>query len=151
MHITVLCIGFLKSGEMASLAQEYLKRMSWKVAIKEFEAKKNLAKEDVNAQENAWLLSQLSDRAFVIVCDERGDNLSSRDFADLFEKSSSDWKEIIIILGGADGLSDNLRKRANKKISFGKLTWPHKLARVMLLEQLYRCQQILNRHPYHRD
>ena len=84
--------------------------------------------------------------------DERGTSLSSRDFAakiDGFQNNS--FGTVQFIIGGADGLSDDIRKKAHFMMSFGKQTWPHMLARAMLAEQLYRATSILANHPYHRE
>ena len=84
--------------------------------------------------------------------DERGRQLGSRDFA----QKLGAWRdqgvaEIAFVIGGADGLAESLRRRADLTLSLGQMTWPHMLARAMLVEQIYRAQQILAGHPYHRD
>jgi 23S rRNA (pseudouridine1915-N3)-methyltransferase len=78
--------------------------------------------------------------------------MSSRDFA----AKIKGWQEqglahLVFLIGGADGVTDDVRKQADFSLGFGRLTWPHRLVRVMLLEQLYRAQQINAGHPYHRD
>jgi 23S rRNA (pseudouridine1915-N3)-methyltransferase len=84
--------------------------------------------------------------------DERGKSLPSLKFADKIRDLQNQGRSHIqFIIGGADGLGDDIRKRADLLLSFGAQTWPHMLARVMLLEQIYRCQQILSGHPYHRE
>jgi 23S rRNA (pseudouridine1915-N3)-methyltransferase len=91
-------------------------------------------------------------RQIVVVLDERGRNLSSRDFAAQMGIWRDDGAaEIAFLIGGADGHDDGVRKRADLLLSLGALTWPHQLVRVLLAEQLYRAQQILAGHPYHRD
>ena len=94
----------------------------------------------------------LSPTSIKIALDERGKTLSSRELSgkiqDFQNESAS---EIQFIIGGANGLSDELRKECNFLLSFGRVTWPHMLARIMLIEQIYRSQQILSGHPYHRD
>ena len=94
----------------------------------------------------------ISEHAFVIVLDEKGNGLRSLDFAKTLENFQHTGEtHIQFIIGGADGLTDEIKGRANLLLSFGQQTWPHMLARVMLLEQIYRAQQILNNHPYHRE
>jgi 23S rRNA (pseudouridine1915-N3)-methyltransferase len=84
--------------------------------------------------------------------DERGASLPSRKFAEKFQNLQNESRSNVqFIIGGADGLNDEIRGRADFLLSFGRQTWPHMLARVMLLEQIYRVQQILKNHPYHRD
>ena len=91
-------------------------------------------------------------RARLILLDERGQDLPSRDFAARLE----DWQEqgaaqLTFVIGGAEGVLDVMRQRADFILGFGRATWPHRLARVMLLEQIYRARQITAGHPYHRD
>ena len=90
--------------------------------------------------------------ATLIALDERGKSLSSRDFADRLGRWRDDGEdEIAFIIGGAGGLDKAILDRASLVLSLGPMTWPHQLARGLLLEQLYRGQQILAGHPYHRD
>jgi 23S rRNA (pseudouridine1915-N3)-methyltransferase len=98
------------------------------------------------------LLARVPDRAVVIALDERGTALTSAAFAQKITK----WRDsgasgLAFLIGGADGHPDSLRQRADFLLSLGPMTWPHLLVRGMLLEQLYRAQQILAGHPYHRE
>ncbi len=151
MNIQLLVCGRLKKGAHFDLFQDYLKRMEWTVQVHEIESRhKDQAK--IHTDECAQILERITTQSYVIVMDERGKTLPSRElaakFQDLQNKSRSNAQ---IIIGGADGLNDEIRGRANFLLSFGQQTWPHMLARVMLLEQIYRAQQILKNHPYHRD
>lgn len=141
----MLAIGRAR-GPVADLAAEYAKRLVWPLTLKELEPKPA-----TQEKESAALLAAIPEGAKVVICDERGKNLSSQSFADKL----SDWqdngtRDIAFLLGGADGHTDALRARADLMLGFGQLTWPHMLARVMLLEQIYRAQQIIAGHPYHR-
>ena len=145
MKIEILAIGRLKKGAAYDLASEYQKRIQWPLKIIELEAPST-------PDEQKKLLAAIKPGAFVIAMDETGKSMSSRKLAAQFEKLQNDSAPLMqILIGGADGLSDDIRSRANLLLSFGAQTWPHMLARVMLLEQIYRCQQILKNHPYHRD
>jgi len=145
MRITVLAIGRAR-GPVADLCADYAKRLTWSFILKELEPKPA-----TQERESAALLTGLPDGARVVVCDERGKNLSSQLFADKLQSWQDDSvRDIAFLLGGADGHSDNIRKRADLILGFGQLTWPHMLARVMLMEQIYRAQQIIAGHPYHR-
>lgn len=98
------------------------------------------------------ITAAIPDGATIVALDETGRNLTSREFA----KRLSHWRdtgtnELVFIIGGADGLTDEIRNKATLVMSFGKSTWPHLLVRGMLAEQLYRAQQIHAGHPYHRD
>ncbi len=118
------------------------------VRLIEIEVKNGNSKE----LESAAILHEIPDSAFVIALDERGKNLSSREFASLIEKQKDTGRrEICFLIGGADGHSDSLRDRADFLLSFSKLTWPHKLCRLMASEQIYRAITILGNSPYHRD
>lgn len=152
MHkIDIIAVGRLRKGPLFELAEEYIKRTKWPVNVSEIES--NL--KDTHAaflDEAKQIRARIDDRAFVIVLDERGNGLRSLDFAKTLQNfQDSGEKHIQFIIGGADGLSDDIKDRANMLLSFGQQTWPHLLARVMLLEQIYRAQQILAGHPYHRE
>lgn len=145
MRITVLAIGRAR-GPVADLCADYAKRLTWPFTLKELEPKPA-----TQERESAALLAALPDGAKLVVCDERGKNLGSQQFADKISHWQDDGaRDVVFMLGGADGHPDEIRKRADLVLGFGQLTWPHMLARVMLLEQIYRAQQIIAGHPYHR-
>lgn len=145
MNITIAAIGKLKDPALKSLYSEYKKRLEWKVDLVEFDAKPSIQ------QEGACLLGAISPTTFLITLDEKGENLSSDAFASCLQNIQLHHQgKVGFVIGGASGLSQEVRERAQKSISFGRLTWPHLLVRVMLIEQLYRAQQILKGHPYHR-
>lgn len=137
MKITVLAVGKAQA-EDAALAAEYIKRMKGSVSVKELASARKLP-------------AAIPAKAFVVLLDERGKDLTSRDFAKKLAAWQERGQELLFVIGGADGVTDDLRERADFTFAFGQLTWPHRLARVMLLEQLYRAQQINAGHPYHRD
>ena len=149
MKISIIAVGRQKSSPTQDLGEEYLKRMKWTVRIKEIDAPKG----STPAREAALILKQLPATAFIIALDERGETLSSPEFAQKLEKwqNQAPGKEITFLIGGADGFDSEIRKKADFLMSFGKQTWPHLLVRVMLLEQIYRAQQITYGHPYHRQ
>lgn len=102
--------------------------------------------------ESQKLLSKIAPTDYAVLLDESGSNISSLDFANLIdEKQNDSVKRLIFIIGGAYGVSDELKTRANYTMSFGKMVWPHALCRVMLLEQIYRAYTILNNVPYHNE
>ena len=145
MNIHILAIGKCKhSSPEALLIEEYKKRLSWNLFIKE---KDN----DTKQKESAFLLSNIPQGSKVVVLDERGENITSNDFA----KKIENWQlggtsDICFLIGGADGHTDEVRQKADLLLSFGKLTMPHMLIRAVLVEQIYRAQTILSGHPYHR-
>ncbi len=151
LKIEVIAVGRLKRGPLFELVEEYEKRLKWSLRIHQIESRYNDSSQ-TNIDENQKILEKIDPDAFVVVMDERGGGLRSLDFAQTMqtvEDNGSDKMQFII--GGADGLSEEMRDRANLLLSFGQQTWPHMLARVMLLEQIYRAQQILAGHPYHRE
>ncbi len=152
MKTTILAVGRLKSGPLLDALKEYQRRMDSPLEIQEVECKKALDGPQKTAEEGRLLLESLPDGARLVALDERGKNLSSREFASLIRNEQDNGtRDLAFVIGGADGLSEDVRRRAFTCISFGKPTWPHMLARLMLTEQLYRAQQILKGHPYHRD
>lgn len=146
MKLTLAAIGKMKaSSPEAALMAEYIKRLPWKFAVKEF-AQSNPAKEA------EALLAACDGAQRIIALDERGKDLSSRELAAQFAQ----WQQqgvssLGIIIGGADGLDESVRAKAQLKLAFGRATWPHMMVRAMLAEQLYRVSSILDNHPYHRD
>ena len=90
-------------------------------------------------------------KARLIILDETGSQFTSREFAKTLEKWTSDSKELVFAIGGADGFDGELRNRADALLSLGKMTFAHRLARLILSEQLYRAVSILQGSPYHRD
>ena len=153
MHIILSAIGKLKKNSPEyELMTTYLKRTKWSVDIKEYEEKKSLSGETLKSAEGELLLSAIPERAKVVVLDEHGDTLSSREFAEQLRKwQNTGTDTVAFLIGGADGHGKNVKQRANLTLSFGRMTLPHFLMRVVLAEQIYRARTILDGHPYHRD
>lgn len=158
MKLRILAVGRAKSGPEADLIAEYRKRLRWPLTLEEVEEKRPLGGAELKAREGALLRAAL-DRAakpagnpVLVALDERGKMLASRDFAARLKAwEEQGTSEIVFLLGGADGLAPEIRSQAAFVLSLGQMTWPHLLARAMLVEQIYRAQQILAGHPYHRD
>lgn len=150
MKITVFAVGKIGRNE-AALCEEYLKRLKGKVVVREMPSPKSLPAPATQKAEAQKLLSAIPAKAYAVLLDERGKDLSSREFAAKLEKWKEQASELVFLIGGADGVTDDVRKRADFTLGFGRLTWPHRLVRVMLLEQIYRAEQIAIGHPYHRD
>lgn len=151
LKVEIICVSRVKRGSYHDLIEDYKRRINWNLTIREIEAR-NTDPAKAQQEEQEKILALLNSHAIVVVLDERGDGLRSLDFAKTIEKfMNSGENHFQFIIGGADGLLDDVRNRANILLSFGHQTWPHLLARVMLLEQIYRAQQILAGHPYHRE
>lgn len=146
MNVLIVAIGKLKAGPEKALFDKYHQRLHFPVRVIECTSQPH------KDQEGALLLSAVPRGSFVVALDEKGRHLSSREFAQEWHN----WQlaspaTLTFLIGGADGFSDAVKKQANFLWSLGNLTWPHLLVRGLLLHQLYRAQQILSGHPYHRD
>jgi 23S rRNA (pseudouridine1915-N3)-methyltransferase len=146
MKLRIIAVGRLKASPLLDLCEEYIKRLGGKIAVTEIDA----PKASTPAQEAPLILKAIKDGTLVVALDERGETLSSPAFAAKLDGWAATAGEIAFVIGGADGLADEIRKKARFLLSFGKQTWPHMLVRVMLLEQIYRAKQISAGHPYHR-
>lgn len=145
-HIHLITVGRLKSGPLKDAYDDYAKRLTWRLTLTELDIRAG-----GTIKEQTAITAALTHHIPTIMMDERGKNITSTALAQTLQKHFDAGEgNIQIVIGGADGLSDDLRKRATHLISFGACTWPHMLARVMLVEQLYRAQQIIAGHPYHR-
>jgi len=148
MKISILSLRQKKKDPFMDIQNDYLNKISnWKVCNREIFNKKKLDKR----ASSEILESKLELGAYAILLDEKGVNFSSCNFAQMLEeKAIHGEKELVFIIGGAEGVTESLKRKAKKIISFGKATWPHKMVRLMLIEQIYRAQQILRGHPYHK-
>ncbi|QIE56356.1 23S rRNA (pseudouridine(1915)-N(3))-methyltransferase RlmH [Pikeienuella piscinae] len=153
MRIAILAIGRQKGGPEAILVADYLARFDavgrglglGPARLQEIEDKKRVG-------ESRLLIDAIPDGAFAVALDERGKAISSRAFAGLIcAKRDEGRRDMVFLVGGADGHTDALRARADRLLGFGPMVWPHMLARAMLAEQLYRAASILSGAPYHRD
>jgi 23S rRNA (pseudouridine1915-N3)-methyltransferase len=159
MHLIVMAIGRLKQGPERELAQRYGERfedIGRKLGFRGLdihEIPESRARDATSriADEAAAISAAMPEKATLVALDERGKNLDSATFAGHLGR----WRDesvanAVFVIGGADGLSPDLRRSAKLSIAFGSATWPHQMVRVMLLEQLYRAATILAGHPYHR-
>jgi 23S rRNA (pseudouridine1915-N3)-methyltransferase len=151
MRLHLVAVGRLKSGPHEALARHYAERLAFPLVIREVEEKRPLPTAELVAREAALLLAAVPERARMVALDARGKALASEAFA----RQIARWRDagtsdLAFLIGGAEGLAPAVLARADLVLSLGPMTWPHLLARGMLLEQLYRAQQILAGHPYHR-
>ena len=155
-QLTLIAVGKMKAGPLDDLAQLYFKRLVpgglGPVRLVELEAKPQLIPELQKQREADAIRAKLPEAAIMCALDERGQTCSSQELSDWIGKQQVDGAQhLAFVIGGANGLDESIRKQARLVLAFGEMTWPHMLARVMLLEQLYRAQQILAGHPYHRE
>jgi 23S rRNA (pseudouridine1915-N3)-methyltransferase len=147
-----LAIGKLRSGPFKELQTLYAGRIAPPPAIVELEVRQRLPATILKEREAELILKALPSGAPLIALDEHGARWSSRDLA----AQVTLWRdrgcaELAFAIGGAEGLGARVIESADAVMSLGAMTWPHFLVRGMLLEQLYRAQQILAGHPYHRE
>jgi 23S rRNA (pseudouridine1915-N3)-methyltransferase len=159
MRLLVIAIGRLKQGPERELAERYRERfddIGRKLGfhgLEVHEIPESRARDAASriAEEAAAISAAIPPKSVLVALDERGDNIDSGTFA----RHLGRWRDdqvanSIFAIGGADGLSPELRRMARLRMAFGSATWPHQMARVMLLEQVYRAATILAGHPYHR-
>ncbi|HTZ35691.1 MAG TPA: 23S rRNA (pseudouridine(1915)-N(3))-methyltransferase RlmH [Stellaceae bacterium] len=152
MRIVILAIGKQRRGPLGDLQALYLGRLTPPPQIVELEEKKKLPPAQLQAREAELILAALPAGARLVALDEHGAAWSSRDLAErLAQWGDHGTATLAFAIGGADGHGRAVIERADAVLSLGAMTWPHLLVRGMLLEQLYRAQQILAGHPYHRD
>ncbi len=152
MKIIITAVGKLKDDNIKALISEYIKRTPWSIKIVEVESStKSKNPEVLKLEEEKNILEKIPAGYFKIALDERGNLPSSEEFARSLAKiSTNQTGNIAFILGGSDGLSENIRRSANMVISLGKMTYPHMLARLLLVEQLYRSYMIIEGRSYHK-
>ncbi len=150
MDILIAAVGKLRRGPEREIIDTYLRRMRWTVTIREIDIPGQLDPATRMQRESDRLLDAVPEGAVVIALDRTGRNVTSEEFARRMENWRDDSRRCAFLIGGAEGLNDRVRGRADLSLAFGKATWPHMLARCMLVEQLYRVHEILAGHPYHR-
>lgn len=155
MKINLLWIGKTDSREIQSLLEYYLKRLPsfWNISITEIsdvKNAKNKSPEQIMAEECALVNQKLSPKTFLVLLDEKGKEFCSEAFAkDLDAKMTRGISDLTFAIGGAYGHHPELKKRADALLSLSKMTFTHQMARLFLVEQLYRADQILQGKPYH--
>ena len=156
MKYTVVCVGKLKERFWKDACAEYIKRLGAyaKVEMREvadIDPAKAGGVDAARNREGAEILAVLSPRTHVILLAIEGKERSSEDFSKRLDELMLRGKsDIAFVIGGSDGVSDEVRARADETLSFGRITLPHNLARVVLLEQVYRACKISRGEPYHK-
>lgn len=151
LNVNVVCVGNLKEKFSKDAEKEYLKRLSKFCKLNVIELKEqnklvNLML--IKEKEGEEIIKSLS--SYNILCDLGGENLSSEEFANRLEKLALKNSKITFVIGGSYGVSEKVKNACQMKISFSKMTFPHNLFRIMLLEQIYRAFTILNGINYHK-
>ena len=148
MRIRLIAVGRMRRGVERDFFEHYRQRLRWAIELREIDDRKTGGSKE---REGEAILGAVPDGAPLVALDEGGRDLASSDLA----KRIGAWRDtgvsdLAFAIGGADGLSEQVRRTADLLLAFGSATWPHLMVRGMLAEQLYRSQQILAGHPYHR-
>ena len=139
MLLHVVARGRIGRGPEHELVERYLKRVGWPVRITEL-------------PDAGGRMPAVEPGTRIVMLDEKGDHATSMAFADRLGRWRDDGvREVRFLIGAADGFDDDARAGADWLIAFGRMTWPHLMARAMLAEQLWRATSILAGHPYHRE
>ncbi|WP_071026497.1 23S rRNA (pseudouridine(1915)-N(3))-methyltransferase RlmH [Peptoniphilus raoultii] len=159
MEINIISVGKIKESYFLDGIDEYKKRMGPYCSIKFTQLKDEPAGENISPKdeeiilnkEGERILEKIKDEDYVIVLDLSGKTMDSLAFAKKFEGLMvSGIGKIDFVIGGSLGLSEDVKKRGNFSLSFSKFTFPHKLMKLILMEQIYRAFRIINNHPYHK-
>lgn len=150
MKIYIISVGKIAKNDLEyPLIQKYLKLFPFKIFIHEIEIKKKIESPSKLMQlEAIEILKYIPKNTNIISLDKDGEELSSEGLSRIVNHTLG--QDIAFIIGGAFGLDNQIKSNSNKLISFGRMTWPHKLAKVLLLEQIYRSYCIVKNHPYHK-
>ncbi len=154
MRLVIAAVGKPRDRHLAAAIGEYESRAAryWPLDVVEVRegSGRGIAGDDAKAREGTRLLERLPIAAAVIACDELGDRLTSAGFTALVNGARERAQDVAFVIGGAFGLSDDVRSRATRRIQLAPFTLPHELARLVLAEQLYRAGTIVRGEPYHK-
>lgn len=150
--IKIICVGKIKEKYLKEAIDEYMKRICKYTKIEIIEVN-DLDKLNTNAilkKEGESILKNITDKDYVITLEIEGLKMNSIELANKIDSTFSINSNIAFVIGGSYGLSEEVKKRSNFKLSFSDLTFPHQLFRVILLEQIYRVFKIINNESYHK-
>ena len=159
LHIDCICVGKLKEKYLVQGINEYVKRLGAYAKIQLLEvpdekAPENLSEAEmlqVKEKEGQRILAKIKEQEYVYALAIEGKNPSSEDFAKQIDQLGIQGKsQLVFVIGGSLGLSEAVMKRSNTQISFGKMTYPHQLMKLILVEQIYRAFRINTGGPYHK-
>ena len=155
MKLAILAVGHRQPDWVDAGCAEYLKRMPRELPASVHEIKPeprgSKTREQLLAAEKARIREVLPASCRLIVLDEKGDDLTTLQLARRLETWMQDGRDCVLLIGGADGIDEELKRQASDKLRLSSLTLPHGMARLLLCEQLYRAVSVLKNHPYHRE
>ena len=155
MNIELIAVGKTDTEEIESLIATYAKRINFyckfsMTVVPDVRNTRNISAKQQKSAEGVSILKNIVDGDYVILLDERGEELRSMQFADLMRKRmNSGVKRLVFVIGGPYGFSDEVYARADHKLSLSRMTFSHQFVRAIFAEQLYRAFTILNNEPYH--
>jgi 23S rRNA (pseudouridine1915-N3)-methyltransferase len=152
LHVTVLAVGKVKEKFLREGIAEYAKRLRSYVRLKIIELPDEALRQDqkkAKETEGEKILKEVKDGAYMVVLDPKGKQISSEELGQWFGAREMSGQEVVLVIGGASGLADKVKNRADEALSFSRLTFPHQLFRLILMEQMYRAYKILRGEPYH--
>ena len=150
--IKIICVGNIKEEFFRDAIEEYKKRLTRYSKLEIIEVK-DISYDDIDKSinlEGIEILKHIDSKDYVITLEIEGKQLSSEEFAQKLESIQTINPNITFVIGGSYGLSNSIKERSNYKLSFSKMTFPHQLFRIILLEQIYRSFKILNNESYHK-
>ncbi len=150
--IKLITVGQIKEKYLKDAIEEYKKRISKYTNIEIIEVKDEglVEEEKAKKKEAEKITKHISDKDYLITLEIEGNQMTSRDFAKKLDNILIQNSNIVFIIGGSYGLSDDIKNKAKLHLSFSKMTFPHQLFRVLLLEQIYRAYKINNNESYHK-
>jgi 23S rRNA (pseudouridine1915-N3)-methyltransferase len=151
MQVIIAAIGRDRAGPTRDLFEDYCQRTPWPIRLVEITPRSSGPSERRLREEADRLLQAVPPSAVLIALDEAGRQMDSAGLARRIARWQEEHGTLAFVIGGPDGLAKNVLDQAETTIAFGRMTWPHRLVRVMLAEQIYRASTILSGHPYHRD
>jgi len=155
MKLRIISVGHKMPDWVETACNEYIKRMPRELAIEIIEIKPDKRADGKNSttvqEAEAKRILEAAGKDFLIACDERGQQITTLQLAEKMKFWQTLGKDVSIIIGGADGLHENLKQRADWLWGLSLLTLPHAFVRVLLSEQLYRAHSVIQGHPYHRE
>ena len=158
MKVTLICVGKVKEKFYSDAIKEYDKRLGAYIKLNTIEISDEKVKVENDSEialamekEGNSILSKIKDNQYVITLEILGKNLSSEEFASKIDNLMLTGKsDVALVIGGSYGLSDNVKKRSDFALSFSRMTFPHQMMRVVLLEQVYRAYRIITGASYHK-
>jgi 23S rRNA (pseudouridine1915-N3)-methyltransferase len=152
MRVTIVAVGRDRSGPARELLEAYVARGAWPIQLVEVQSRITAPTRRRLADEADRLLRAVPRGAVAVALDQRGRAVDSAAFAARIASWQQEGRsDLAFLIGGADGLAPAVTRHADLVLSLGPMTWPHRLVRVLLAEQLYRASTILAGHPYHRE